>query len=100
MSKISDIDIIAIIFKVIDELNEMLPADNRLAKSEDTKLSGPGGGLDSLGMVNLIVALEQKLSSLLGDDVNLIDDRAMNQESSPFRTISTLSEFIKSISPE
>ena len=100
MSKISDIDIITLIFGVIDELNEMLPADNRLAKSEDTKLSGSGGGLDSLGMVNLIVALEQKLSSLLGDDVNLIDDRAMNQESSPFSTIGTLSEFIKSISPE
>ena len=100
MSKISDIDIIAIIFRVIDELNEMLPADNRLAKSEDTKLSGSGGGLDSLGMVNLIVALEQKLSSWLGHDVGLIDDRAMQQDSSPFRTIGTLAEFIKNIPPE
>ena len=100
MSKITDIDIRAIIFGIIDELNEMLPPDNRLAKSEDTLLSGSGGGLDSLGMVNLIVDLEEELSSRFGHDVNLIDDGTMHLESDPFRTIGTLIEFVKSLAPE
>lgn len=57
------------------------------------------GGLDSIGLVNLIVDLEADLSAGpesggAGLTVTLADERAMSRSSSPFRTVSTLVDFI------
>ncbi len=62
--------------------------------SPDTRLIGPGGVLDSLGLVTLIVELEDRLFSDHGVSVTLADDRAMSQERSPFLTVDTLSRYI------
>ncbi len=54
-------EVIYLIYGVIDKVNELLPDEQKLTKSENTKLYGTDGQLDSLGMVNFIVALEQKI---------------------------------------
>ena len=87
-------DIIKVIYEAVDEINQQLPAETQLGKSDDTVLFGRLGKLDSLGLVNLKVAVEEKLEDELGLTVTIVDERAMSQSSSPFRTIETLLDYI------
>ena len=60
----------------------------------ETCLFGPSGLLDSLGLVSVLVELEQKASDASGRSVSLMDDRAMSQTSSPFRTVRSLADYL------
>ena len=62
-----------------------------------TKLYGTGGALDSLGLVAILVELEQRLADEMGVTVPLMDDRAMSQSRSPFRTADALADYVVSI---
>ena len=85
----------ALLFEVIDELNDQLPADQRLEKSPDTPLLGEGAALDSLGFVTLIVNAEAKIEERLGQAVTLADERAMSLSQSPFRTVETFADYCR-----
>ena len=61
----------------------------------DTPLFGEGGALDSIGLVSVIVELEQKLSDRTGSEVSLMNDRALSQARSPFRTVGALAEYAR-----
>lgn len=64
------------------------------AVEESTHLIGRGSVLDSLGLVTLIVDLEQRLEEEYGVSVVLANDRAISQKNSPFRTVQSLTEYI------
>jgi hypothetical protein len=66
----------------------------RESLNPETCLFGPSGLLDSLGLVSVLVELEQKASDASGRPVSLMDDRAMSQTSSPFRTIGSLADYL------
>lgn len=59
----------------------------------DTPLFGASGLLDSLGLVSLVLALEQEIADRLGATVALADDKALSQKHSPFRTVGTLADY-------
>jgi acyl carrier protein len=59
----------------------------------DTALFGAEGFLDSMGLVTLVVALEQSIEEKFGVSVTLADAAAMSQERSPYRTIRALAEY-------
>jgi acyl carrier protein len=86
--------ILQAIYDAVNEINEPLSKAKRLAKSPDTVLFGRSGQLDSLGLVSLIVAVEQNIQDKFGTEVTLADERALSQQNSPFKTIATLSEYI------
>jgi D-alanine--poly(phosphoribitol) ligase subunit 2 len=79
----------------VDDLNEILGADERLGKSPDEALIGKDARLDSLGLVNLIVLVEEKIQQKFGVGITLVDERAMSQSKSPFRTLGSLAEFVE-----
>ncbi len=85
-----------LIFCAIDQVNELLPSDRCLEKTPETVLSNRAeqNSLDSLGMVNFIVALEQLISEELGVSVSLADDLVISEHDNPFRTVATLAENI------
>lgn len=58
----------------IDRLNDLLPPGGTLPKSRETILLGPDSRLDSMGFVNLVVALEDEYSERFGRQVSLADD--------------------------
>jgi acyl carrier protein len=89
--------IFQLIFIAIDELNEQRSADNQISKTEDTVILGQESMIDSLGLVNLIVSLEQSVNDEMDLEITLADERAMMMESSPFRTVRTLADFIENI---
>ncbi len=62
-----------------------------------TPLVGRESVLDSLGLVTLIVDIEDRLRSLHGISASLADDRAMSQTRSPFRTVQTLAEYVSRV---
>lgn len=61
---------------------------------EDARLLGRGAVIDSLGLVALIVEVEQRLEERHGFVVTLADERAMSQRHSPFRTVGTLTDYV------
>jgi acyl carrier protein len=79
----------------VDDLNQILGPDEQLGKSPDVALIGKDAGLDSLGLVNLIVLVEEKIQQGFGVGITLVDERAMSQSKSPFRTLGSLSEFVE-----
>jgi len=61
-----------IVNEAIDELNSMLPAEDKLEKTDSTiLLRSKGGKLDSLGLVNLVVITEQKVAEKTGKNIGL-----------------------------
>jgi acyl carrier protein len=86
--------ILKAIYDAVNETNERLPKEKRLIKSPETVLFGWSGQLDSLGLVGLIVAVEQNIQEEFGVDVTLADERALSQQNSPFKSIATLSEYV------
>jgi acyl carrier protein len=92
--------ILSALFAAIDEVNAMRPASGKLEKSPETLLGSPGSQLDSLGLVNFIVAVEMNLEQETGVSVDLADSRAMAQENSPFHSIGTLAAYISKLLEE
>jgi acyl carrier protein len=90
-------EILNLIYDVIDELNETLPENQRLAKSPETLLFGGGANLESLGLVRLVLLLEQKVQDDLGRTVTLVDEKAMSQSRSPFRTVAALADYVATL---
>lgn len=66
-----------------------LPADF----GADTRLFGRQGLFDSLGLVSLVVSVEEAIEDRFGAVVSLADERAMSQARSPFRTVRALAEY-------
>jgi acyl carrier protein len=63
--------IFAIVVEVIEELNEQLNEGKKIKTEPETVLLGKLGVLDSLGIVNFIVMLEQKIEDVLNVQLHL-----------------------------
>lgn len=61
---------------------------------ENTVIVGPDAVLDSIGVVSLIVDIEQRLQMDHDIAVTLASEKAMSQKNSPFRTVGVLSTHI------
>ena len=83
------------IYNTIDYLNAQQPSQEHIVKSNDTILFGPDSKIDSLGLINLVVAVEQNIEDEFNINITLADERAMSQEMSPFRTVGSLADYIK-----
>ena len=79
---------------IVEEL-ELIVGDK--IDNESTELFGRDGILDSMGLVNLVVALEEVIQERYGVAITLADERAMSRSKSPFQTISSLDEHIKGL---
>ncbi|MFC1485184.1 acyl carrier protein [bacterium] len=87
-------EIIKVIYQSIDDIKDSVPNAKDITKSKDTALFGNDSFLDSLGLVTLVVSVEQNLQEKLGLSITLADEKAMSQKVSPFKTIETLAEYI------
>ena len=61
--------------------------------SENTRLFGRDGVLDSMGLVTLIIAVEQAIEDRYDASIGLADEKAMSQERSPYRTVASLADY-------
>lgn len=90
--------ILEIVYASIEAINEQRQDDEGpLQLAEETRFFGRKSKLDSLGLVTLIIEIEQRLADELGLLVSLTDEKAMSQERSPFRDVSSLVDYICSL---
>ena len=82
------------IYAALDVVNSQLPPSRRLSRTPDTVLVGIGGALDSLGIVNFVLALEEKLGDAIGRPVALLDPEILGAEQGPFRTVATVADHV------
>ena len=83
-----------VVHAAIDELNAQQPNHPPVEKNGAAVLFGRGGSLDSVGLVHLVVGVEQGVADAFGAGISLASDKAMARQRSPFRTIDSLVEFI------
>jgi len=83
-----------IIVGAIRTLNLSRRNEDRLQESAEASLYGAGSPLDSLGLVSLLIEVEEGLRDA-GLEISLSDERAMSQRHSPFRTVQTLAAYIE-----
>lgn len=84
--------IIEIIYEKIDEIN--LQNEIKIPKDTNARLFGKESELDSLGLVNLIVGIEDSINETFDKTISIADEKAMSQKHSPFRSVDTLANYI------
>ena len=88
-----------LIVEVIENTNQAREADQQIGCSSDSPIFGTDSPLDSLGLVGLLFDVEDALRDH-EIEVSLGDERAMSQTRSPFRTVSTLAQYIDSLTKQ
>jgi acyl carrier protein len=89
-------DVVEAIYEAIRRTNETRPPDSALVCSEDTVFFGQGGSLDSLGLVSLIMDVEEILNAHWRTALVLADERAVAQRRNPFRDVKSLADHVVS----
>ena len=87
-------EILKIVINTIEDFNESLEENDKLSTNLEASLYGGDSNLDSLGLVSLIVGLEQNIEDELEKTISLADEKAMSQNSSPFKNINSLIDYI------
>ncbi len=93
-------DITQIVLSAYTGLAEDMGLELAVKPDEETRLYGAKSGLDSIALVNLIADIEDSISSELGKDIILADERAMSQTRSPFRRVGSLVDYIETLLKE
>lgn len=91
-----DLDICKIICDAIEMANHTREEDKMIPVSDNTELFGTNGHLDSMELVALLIDIEE---SLLDHDIqiSLSDERAMSSSQSPFKSVTTLTNYIEGL---
>ncbi|MCP4189078.1 MAG: hypothetical protein GY768_00465 [Planctomycetaceae bacterium] len=88
-----------VILEAIRMTNMAREADQQLEVSADAILYSRDSKLDSLGLVGLLIDVEEGLRDE-GLDITLNNEQAMSQKRSPFRDVQSLVEYISTLTPQ
>lgn len=94
MSKLNREKISQVVFKSINKFQVEYDQTIDLSEGEKTRLFGGNGQLDSLGLVSLIVNIEEDIEQELGISLVLADEKALSRRTSPFSRIGNLIDYI------
>ncbi len=84
--------------KIIIESLKEIGQENKIdTYDHDTPLYNGVDGLDSLGLVTLLINIEQKIEDLYDINITIADEKAMSQKNSPFKSIGSLSKYLENI---
>jgi len=87
----------ALVFSVIDAVNEHLDPDEQVTKTLDTRLYGDGGQLDSISVFDLIGLVEQRVRTDFGVTVTLATEKALSNDGNPLRDVQSLVDHLSSL---
>jgi acyl carrier protein len=97
--EITDDAIREVVLKAMRNANEARDAASQLVVSPEAPIFGPDSTLDSLGLVGLLLDIEEGLQEI-GCDVVLSDERAVSQKRSPFRSVPSLVSYVGTLARE
>jgi acyl carrier protein len=90
--------ILELVLETVKEVGEDQENQTLIDVTEETLLFSDN--LDSLGIVFLITDLEAKITEELSIDIILADERAMSRQTSPFRSVKTLTQYAQKLIDE
>jgi acyl carrier protein len=96
VARIEKDQIAAIVLDAIRAANQLRSPEHQIEETTDAPLFGGRGELDSLGLVSLLMDIEELLLEN-GVEVLLSSEDAMSQSRSPYRDVPALVEYIASI---
>jgi hypothetical protein len=85
-------DSLALVYAAVDEVNAS--SDTKIERAPETALLGQGSQVDSLLLVNLLVALEGLASDQSGVSVSLMDEEVFSAPEEPLRTLGSLADYL------
>jgi hypothetical protein len=85
-----------VVLTAIHNLNLARQPEDQLQVSASAPIFGKGSPLDSMGLVSLIIDIEELLMEK-GHQVTLSDERAVSQLRSPFRDVSSMVGYISDL---
>lgn len=90
-------EVAAAVFAAVDELNDMLPDDEQLAKEEGLPLTGDGAAIKSLSLANLLVGIEEQTEEAFNQSISIIGGDPLPEDPSPLETLGTLIDYVKQL---
>jgi acyl carrier protein len=97
--RLTNEEIREVVLEAMRNANLARDAASQLVVTPDAALFGPDSPLDSLGLVALLLDIEEGFQQS-GWSVLLSDERAMSQRRSPFRTVESLISYIAAFAGE
>ena len=88
-----------IVLAAMSSANLTRTADSQMTVADNAPIFGPGSPLDSLGLVSLLMDIEDGLAQM-GIQLTLSDARAMSRKRSPFRDVPELVAFMTELRAE
>ena len=82
------------VFAALEAFNDSQEDSKKVEIDEATPLMGGQAVLESIGLVSLIMEIEQQVQEKLQRNVSLTSEKAMAARVSPFRRVRTLIDFI------
>lgn len=87
-----------IVVQCLEEWNEQQVRKIPIERGMDTPLYNKEGYLDSLGLVSVLVSIEQAVEDSLGQSIQLIrEPDALAQKETPFKTVESLVGYISNL---
>lgn len=83
-----------IIVPAINEINQGAASTRQIELNESTRLIGEGSKIDSLGLVTLIVAIEEHAYNQTKKQITVASEKAVARTSSPFKTVQSLTSYV------
>lgn len=78
-----------------EDIEPLLPRD--VFFGEDLRLLGEGGLFDSIAIVALCSAIEDKVAEKTGREIRIISDHAFSRQKSPFKDMRSLVAYIQEL---
>ena len=89
--------VLGVVLAAVETYNLQVPEGERIDSARGMPLFGKKGRLDSLGLVNFIVAVEEECEEAFDLSLSLADERAFAKNHNPFRTIDALVDYVTTV---
>jgi acyl carrier protein len=90
-------EIVEVVYQALRELNEQLTPESQIVLSPETVLVGSNGGLDSLGIINLIAGVEQAVQDKFGVTITLFAEDPASTDMDAWATVGSLADHLESV---
>jgi hypothetical protein len=87
-------EVVRAIYAAIRRMNELREPGEQLPCREETILYGASGSLDSLGLVALILDVEEAVNAQSEKGLVFADAQAMSRRRNPFRDVHSLADYV------
>ena len=93
-NKITREDVLKLVLSAVENYCIENDISVNLIQGNELKLFGGESLLDSLGLVSLIVSIEEAIEDKYNTSIILADEKAMSRRTSPFSRVSYLVDYI------